>query len=341
MKSSRPTLRSLAAEAGVSAMTFSLALRNSSAISARTRQRLQRLARVRGYQPDPTISKLMQHLRMRAPNRTQANICGLVRTSASGSRQPHAFADRVQDGLRQRAESLGFAYDRLEISPEANSGSLQRILRSRGVEGVVFLPMPGQSDLSGFLKWDTFSVVSVTSSVTAPRVHSVTPNHFDNMLHACRQLAADGHRRLGLAISQEWDERVRHRWAGGIAWQNTFGETLPIPPFIGRAVGPRLADQGFVSWLLEHRPDVVLVEAIDETLLSAALRQLPARERPRVVTLDWPDPPAGSGVDQRPEVIGSVAIEILAGMIARGERGLPEHPLAIMVEGVWVPGRGR
>src|SRR4051812_821528 len=57
--SSNPTIRSLASEAGVSPMTVSLALRQSSEVSAATRQRILKLARTRGYRPDPQITKLM------------------------------------------------------------------------------------------------------------------------------------------------------------------------------------------------------------------------------------------------------------------------------------------
>src|SRR4051812_2745536 len=52
---STATIRTLAAEAGVCPMTVSLALRNHRSISAPVRARLQRLAEVRGYLPDPTI----------------------------------------------------------------------------------------------------------------------------------------------------------------------------------------------------------------------------------------------------------------------------------------------
>ena len=290
MKSTRPTLRTLAAEAGVSAMTFSLALRNRPEISAATRRRLQRLARLRGYQPDPTIAKLMQHLRLSSQARGQANICGLIEAGGSDDGGRHEFAIRVQSGLKKRAESLGFAFSTMELPAEAHRAGLQRVLRSRGVEGVVILPMPRQRDLSALLDWEYYSVVSVTSSVTAPRVHTVTPNHFDNIIRACRRLTEEGYRRIGLAISRDWDERVRHRWAGGVAWQNAFGRTESVPPFLGAGVGPRLADPGFAAWLDSHRPDV----------------------------------------------IGSVAIEILAGMVSRGERGIPERPLSIMVDGEWV-----
>ena len=75
MTAPRPTLRSLAAEAGVSAMTMSLALRGSPGVSVTTRRRLRRLAESRGYRPDPHVARLMHHLRTRAPARAQANLC--------------------------------------------------------------------------------------------------------------------------------------------------------------------------------------------------------------------------------------------------------------------------
>ena len=338
MKTEFPTLRSLAAEAGVSAQAFSLALRNRSEIPLPTRRRLIRLAKLRGYQPDPTISKLMQHLRMRAPTRTKANICGLHLPNKSGPTQRHEFGERMHSGLRQRAESLGFAYNRIEIPSDASQSRLHDMVNSRGVEGIVLLPMPGQSDLARLLDWKSFSVVSVTCSVVAPRVTTVIPNHYDNMIRACQCLAGEGFRRIGLAISRDWDERVRHRWAGAIAWQNDSGETQRVPPFLSTAVGPKLADPKFLDWLKAHNPDVVVVEEIDGDMLNLALRALPARKRPIVATLDWPNQQASLGMDQRPEEIGAVAIETLAGMISRGERGVPVRPLSIMVDGDWIAG---
>lgn len=338
MKSQRPTLRSLAAEAGVSAMTFSLALRNRPEISTATRRRLQRLARLRGYQPDPTIAKLMQHLRMRAPARVTANICGIVEASTDKTSGRHEFAERVQTGIRQRAEELGYAYDRIEIATGTSESRLQNVISSRGVEGIVLLPMPGQADLSRLLDWSHFSVVSVTASVVAPRVHTINPSHYDNMIRACQRLAESGFRRIGLAISRDWDERVRHRWAGAIAWQNAAGGTEPVVPFFSSFAGPKLSDAGFTIWLKRQRPDVVVVEAIDGTLLNRALRAIPLRHRPIVATMDWPNEQASLGMDQRSEEIGAVAIDTLAGMIYRGERGIPKRPLNILVDGDWVPG---
>ncbi|MFT3868467.1 MAG: hypothetical protein QM715_08215 [Nibricoccus sp.] len=47
-----------------------------------------------------------------------------------------------------------------------------------------------------------------------------------------------------------------------------------------------------------------------------------------------------SGIVEQPEHIGERAIELLAAMIQRGEKGIPEVPIATMVEGTWVD-RGR
>ncbi len=338
MKSARPTLRSLATEAGVSAMTVSLALRNRAEIPLRTRQRIQRLARLRGYKPDPTLTKLMQHLRTTEPTRNRANICGLVDARWSESQLTHSYGGRIHVGIQRQANALGFSFSQIAIPPKPARGRLQALLRNRGIEGIVLLPMPDQTNLSDLLDWQDFSVVTVTTSIVAPRFHRVTPHHFDNVLHACRQLTAQGFKRIGLAISQRWNERVRYRWTGAIAWQNTFGGTSPVPPFLGSTAGPRLDDAGFADWVRRHKPDAILVEAIDPQLLAHSLARSGMRTKPVIIAMDRSPADTGPGIDQKPEAIGSVAIEILAGMIYRGERGLPAHPLSIAVEGEWFSG---
>ena len=338
MKSARPTLRSLAAEAGVSAMTVSLALRNRAEIPLRTRQSLQRLAKLRGYKPDPTLTKLMQHLRTTEPTRNRANICGLIDASWSTSFLHHPFAARIHAGIQRQADALGFSFSQIAIPAKRTRGRLQSLLRNRGIEGIVLLPMPDQTNLEDLLDWQDFSVVTVTTSIVAPRFHRVTPHHFDNVLHACRELTAQGFKRIGLAISQRWNERVRYRWTGAIAWQNTFGGTSPVPPFLGSTAGPMLDDAGFANWVRRYKPDAILVEAIAPELLARSIARSGMRTKPVIIAMDRSPTDSGPGIDQKPEAIGSVAIEILAGMIYRGERGLPAHPQSIAVEGEWVAG---
>jgi len=334
------TLRSLAAEAGVSPMTVSLALRNSSEISAALRERLQRLAAARGYRPDPHVAKLMHHLRTRAPARATANICGLTLNWPRGT-SVGPYGERLLAGLMERAESLGFSFGTLRLDDYPTRSALQRVLVSRGVEGILVLPLREPCDLSDRLDWSAFSVVSATSSLVGPDFHTVMPSHFSNMLHACQQLTQAGFRRIGLAISRIWDERVQHRWAGGIAWHNQFGGTEPVLPLIQEGPRAELDPATLARWISREWPDAVIVDPLDSTLIERVVATLPVKSCPAMVAMNLPNPAADCGIDQRVERIGAVAIETLAAMITRGERGIPELCNAVMVAGQWVPGMPR
>ena len=73
MAETRPTLRSLAQAAGVSATTMSHALRGNSEVSAATRQRLTRFALARGYRPNPLVAAVYSQVRTR---KTQGDQIG-------------------------------------------------------------------------------------------------------------------------------------------------------------------------------------------------------------------------------------------------------------------------
>lgn len=316
-------------------MTVSLALRNSREVSAETRQRILRLARARGYRPDPSIVRLMHHLRVRAPSRSRANIVGLFGARWRGPRPKHNFMTRLCAGLSARAEALGYNFSQMLIEDYPTGEQLGRVLANRGVEGVIVLPLLRPSDLSELLDWSAFSVVAATPSLLAPRFHAVMPNHFDNMLVVCSALERQGFRRIGLAISHDWDARVKHRWSGGVAWQNGFGGTEPVPPLITAQPGPNLEIPIFVEWLRRERPDVVVTDATLGSALLEGLAQIPARIRPKIVTMNWPDAQCDGGLDQRPEHLGACAVDVLAGLLTRGEKGIPAVPSSTLIDGEW------
>jgi LacI family transcriptional regulator len=321
-------------------MTVSLALRNSREVSAETRERLQRLARARGYQADPTFARLMHYLRLRAPSRLKASIAGLVSSKTWSPRpQKHNFMERLCEGLEARSTALGYAFSLFSMDDFPSGTQLERVLLSRGIEGVAILPLRRPADLGEFIDWSAFSVVAATPSVVAPRFHSVMPNHFDNMLMACRALSQHGYRRLGLAIPTDWDTRVKHRWSGGIAWQNLFGGTEPVPPLITSQPSFDLDIPSLVAWLKKEKPDAVISDATSYTKLADGVAQLPVRARPRIITMNWPDTQCDAGIDQRPEYLGRCTIDVLAGLLARNEKGIPTVPNTTMIEGEWIPGR--
>lgn len=335
----RPSLRTLAALAGVTSMTVSLALRDHPSISAATRARLKKLAAEQGYQPDPTVAKLMHHLRTRRGQRTQASLCGLRLRPAPLTPQGYDYGQQAVEGARRRAESLGFRFTEMFIDePGIAPRRLQRILASRGVEGLVLLPMVQPVALPRLLDWSMFSTVAATSSVLAPRFHTVIPDQFSNMLQLCRRLNERGLLRLGLATHTDHDVRVEHRVAAAHGWHNTVHRRQPIGAL---SIDRRALDRrALAGWVEANALDVVISDSEHDLDLIASA--LPGRWRRRLTLVSTSvHPPLARypGINEKPEEVGAAAIEALAAMIQRGERGVPAAARTVLIPGEFFTAR--
>lgn len=319
-------------------MTVSLALRNHPSIPAATRTRLKKLAAEQGYRPDPEVAKLMQHLRTRRLQRVQSSICALRMRPPPVTSQGYDYGQQVVDGVRRRAGEMGFGFEEMYIDvPGLTPKRLQRILASRGVEGVVLLPMRRPQKLGRLLDWPAFSVVAATSSVLAPRVHTVSPDQFANTVELCEWLTEQGCTRMGLATHPDHDVRVKHLEVAALAWYRESRGWGPIPTlWIDRG---KLDAAALATWVEAYDLQAVASDSeFDAGLLAAAL---PARVRRRLTFLStsvYPPLARHVGIDERPSEVGVVAVETLAAMIQRGERGLPRSPRTITIPGeVCVP----
>lgn len=329
-----PTLRSIAAAAGVSPMTVSLALRNHPSAAAATRQRVQRVAAKLGYRPDPTIARLMTHLRTQRSHRLQAALCCLT-TFARLSDEPYPTA--ILQGAKQRAHELGYSMELLVVGHEstATPARLERILRARGVQGLLLLPMAGSGEFRGVDHWERFSVVSATLSVTAPATHRVVPNAFDNVLELCRQLGAQGRQRLGLVTTREQDARVGHRFTAAIGWYNRHACARPVEPLVfDRAIAV-----GFADWFRRERPDAIIGHSASE--LREIEKLIPPQQRRHLTLVSTSKVTPGdrvdyAGIDERPGEIGRASTDLLASLIQHGDRGLPKIPRVTMITGEFV-----
>lgn len=315
-------------------MTVSLALRDHPSISAGTRARLKKLAAAQGYRPDPEIAKLMHHLRTRREHRSQATLCALrLEPGGPAPRGNYDYLTEVYDGARRRAESLGFGFDVMAIHQAGlTPRRLQRILVSRGIDGLVLLPMHKPVRLAKLLDWSLFSAVAASSSVLTPRLNTAIPDQFGNMRLLCRALVERGRRRLGLVTFAEQDVKVEHRVTAAFAWHNQFGGGAAIPPFMLR---DREADAlALARWLKEHRPDAIISDSELDLDRIAAL--LPAAARGQTMFSSTSVLPAlarYSGIDEKASEVGAAAVEVLAAMIQRGERGLPVTPRTTLIAG--------
>jgi len=312
----------------------SMALRNHPRISEKTRQRVRELARRHGYRPDPEITKLMRHLRAQRSKRLQATICALTDNATD-----ETYAANMLAAARARAAASGFALDVLRFDSPGNPGAdprqgarLERILLSRGIEGLLLLPMSGAVALDGLLDWGKFAVVAATYSVSAPQFHRVVPNHFGNLVMACAELTRRHYLRLGVVLPEAYDARVRHYFNAAITWHNSQAGANAIPPLTHGA-----DDAGNLArWLKQHRPQAVICHYTTPIQAAARAAGMTLPRAFPVVNFHAPQKKIFAGIDEKETRIGETAVDMLSGMILRGEKGLPQTPTVTMLEGGWI-----
>ncbi len=330
--SARVTMRTIAEVADVSVQAVSLALRNHPTVGTETRERIQALARKLGYTPDPQLAKLMHHLRAGRENKFTASVCALT---TRPPRSEEMFCDLLLAGAREAARATGFALHVVHVDSDEMAGErLPRMLRQRGVEGLILLPMAGLEALDTLVDWREFSVVSATLSVTSPAFDRVVADHFFNNLALAQRLREAGIRRPGLVIHTKHDKRCGHAITAAHAWQGIYGGGEPVRAH----VCDRIDAVALKRWLKQERPELLLAEH-DQAARELRATGVVADALPIVSCSARPEKngkfPYPGNFD-KPGEIGAVAVEKLAQKIATGQRGVPANPHTTLVRGGWV-----
>lgn len=330
--SNRVTIRDIAAKAGVHFTTVALALRDSPRISESTRKSIRKLATKMGYAPDPMLSALNAYRRMRVRPSYQATLAWINNWPDRGFLRSNDDFRDYHEGAKARATELGYGIEEFWMGGrELTFAKLGRILKARNIQGLIMAPQPEPHTEIDF-DFGDFSAVSLSYSLKRPALHVVTNHHFRSMLLMMQNLDRLGYRRVGLAVHKSWSEKVGHGWFGGVLTAKeliTSGmEILPVKLF-GR--------DDVQAWMEKERPDVIVSHRqFYEQLLEMGVRM------PRdtgFANLSVPSStPEVSGVGQNSLHIGRKAVDVLVDMLHRGERGVPDMPLHLLVDGVWMPG---
>lgn len=327
-----PTMKEIASEAGCSVMTVSLALRDNPRISAKTRERIHKLAQSMGYRPNPMVATLMARISSGRSIQYQANLAFLTSREVWNQRW---ISTGVFEGLRQRAGSLGFLVDTFWTEDFiGHPGRIEKVLRSRNIQGVIVAPLPESGNLDQF-EWSEWSASSIGNSLLHPRLHRISHHQFHGMALIHEKLREKGYARIGLAMDRLVDDKVDHNWsscAAGIHLRLSPKQRVPV------FLNP-LEPDALARWLKKYQPDAVighdgLLENIQklgiripEDLAFAHVSMPSAFSRLKL-----------SGLNQNWKVVGAAAADTVVAQIHRNERGVPSHPKTVMIEGSWIEG---
>jgi LacI family transcriptional regulator len=335
----RPTILDIARATGVHHTTVSLALRDSPKLRPETRLKIQTAAKKLGYSPDPMFLALSMYRQARRQGRRPAYQATLAWINNWANRQDlYALATfrKYYEGACDRAKQLGYVIEEISLSEDKMSGNRAiGILKARNIQGVLLPPQP-YSGANMAMNLQNLSVVAFGFSFQPP-VHHVVANHHSHSVNLMlSHLIKLGYKRIGFCIHKAWDDRVENAWLIGFKvahWQNSKLTNIP-PCVLPSAQGERgLMDK----WLRKHKPDVVVASITVAEVLRNLGYQSPKDIGFASLDLDE-DNLSLSGINQNNFYTGQKAVDVLVGLLQRGERGIPAIPIRLLVESTWNPG---
>ncbi len=329
------TLQDIADRLGLSRSTVSLALRNDPRLSAATRSSVVEAARALGYRPNPMVSALMRQQRARRATPRFPVLAYLTAFPAREKWREWAIFRDYWAGAESRALQLGYRLEEFWLGQAGmDAARMSVILYTRSVVGVIVAPLPVDRGALE-MDWSHFAAISIGYTLVDPPLDRVEAHLFRAMLTAVRQVRERGYRRIGLALPSYDNERADYEWVGGYE-AATCGDATHLPVLLVRGDQWNIAT--FAAWFRETRPQVVLsIQAEVVRWLAKLGKRVPGDVG--FVNLNCPSGDGVfSGIYQNGQAVGSLALDLLAGMVERNEYGIPPLPRTHLVEGTWIEG---
>jgi LacI family transcriptional regulator len=336
------TMADIAKAAGVSKNTVSLALRGSPRISATTRAKVEEAAAALGYRLNPTVAHLMAQLRQSRSPGFQATLAIVNAHESREAFTTHPTIPSYVRGCRERARQLGYQLDEFWLhEPDMPPARWLSILRTRNIRGLLIIGLMRQNRLPAHLAplWDELPVVVTGVRTREPGLSFACSDQHALALEAYEKAVSLGYQRPAMVLDGVIDDLVEGRFTAGFL---TAQARLTPPgqrtePFYDVAAA-RLDRGVFTAWLEKNRPDVIFTLYHEvRRWLSELGRKVPADIG--LIQYEWrADHADWAGMDQRNDLVGAAALDMLVTMVHHNDRGVPAHPKATMIGPHWVDG---
>lgn len=328
----RISIRDIAKRLGMHHTTVSLALRSSPLLKTETKEKIVALAREMGYRPDPMLSALNAYRQAKRPSAFHG-VLGWIHNWPSLGQQMEVPTYRdYYEGAQEHAGRFGYSLQEFWVSePGMTPPKLQRILRARNVQGLLISPQPAVWTALG-LDFDDVYAVAFGYSLQPAILHLVTSRHeqvIDLLLENIYHL---GYRRPGFCVAMPSDMGTNNIWAAKWAYfLSEHPEMMAIPRLEGDS------PESIGRWLRRHKPDVLVGFSHLLPIVESLGYRVPEDIGLASLAVDQHDSRV-SGINQNDFLIGKAAIDVLVGIMHRGEKGPPAVPIRTLVDGAWYEG---
>ncbi len=334
-------MQDIATEAGVSRNTVSLALRNEPQIPKHTRERIQRIADRMGYKRDPILGEVMAGMRGRKRAALSRVLAVINANADKDAFRRHATIPTYLEGCQRRAKELGYTLDPFWMhDPKVSGKRFCSIFHARNIRGVLIVGMMKTNRIpDNFLPVvNAFPSVVTGVRTREPGLSFACVDHHMLALKAFEEALRLGYKRPGLVLDEEIDLLIEHRFRAGYrTGQLGIHPDNRLEPFL-KIKEARSNLQLFEKWMDQEKPDVLFTLYHEvEKWLGTLGRKIP--DDVALIQYEWRAKHAHwAGMNQHNDVCGEAAVDLLVGMIHRGEKGPPPFPRATLIGPTWVDG---
>ena len=328
----RISLSDIAKASGYHRSTVSLALRDPRGINSETRQLIKDLAETLGYRPDPVLQQMARQ-RWR---KERAPLQECLAYISHKQWNPAGIESQLAPVAAKHAEKFGYRLEEINTTPETSASTLKRVIRARGIRGVLFHGFRYKEIPPSFnLDWNELTGVCFSVGRLRPPIHTVNFDAFMGARVAFSKAREAGYQRIGAALfsHRPATEDDFARKGGILCEQFDLPEENRLPlltcDFEDR--------EAFEKWYEKCEPDCVI------GFTNGPLKWL------RSMGLKAPEDVgfASLGVARGSETAGVVkdfgelvesAIELLATEIRENNTGVPRTLKYTLIEPQWCEG---
>lgn len=329
-----PSITDVAKAAGVSSVTVSRVLRGESNVKPSTAQKVEKAVLQLGYRRNPMVQALMSAVRRKSVA-VESNIAWLPQPRKHDPARTDARLRQLQEGARERAIQLGFGFEPIMMDqPPLSRERLRNLLDARGVRGAVIAPLAHPSVLPN-IPWDHFSIATIGRSLREPLISHAMLHCQHAVERVLKEVSARGYRRIAfLGMSDAVERSDNLQWMVCHAFQLRQDPADRIEPVSVDG----WTNERFKSWLKQTRPDAIIA-SYPQHIQQIREQNLPFLAEAGYATLSWREEyPQIAGLRHPMDILGAAAIDIVVAQIHRNERGIPERPKTMLIEGDWIEG---
>lgn len=331
-----PTIRLIAEMCAVSRSTVSLALRRDPRISAQVTSIVAKTAARVGYVPDAKLSQMMSCIARK--QRPRGNCLGILLGNFFTRPDPgqiYPWYAQLHRAMARRAGDHGCTLDVFWLGqPGMSVRRMTQILRTRGVEGLIVVDhLQARAKID--FPFGDFAAVVIGHGLAETRL-DVVGNNLHGDLFRARHIARErGYLHPGLALDSENSPESLHAWISSYGYHESIARNR-------RKIPACIYDRGNLralrNWYRKHKPDVILGLPWSTHQDLRALGIKPPDDVGFLSLLQADDSGLFSGIALQYRAIAARAIDMVCEKLRRFERGPPEFPELVLINGSWLEG---